>query len=184
MTESGSRELREGLLGKLNIEHLHFVQCYRHIKLFPIAPARVGFSWAMATHGSIRLSRNKAIAHLNSNFTPSIGVSEDIGILEKLPESSEVVIRRALAPHLRANLTWPDHIKAMRTIDPEIKKQYPGQINAPLPLFIQLDPGKTLPDFNQIKSWHPDMRQARLKRSDARLIPLSNRPGCLIFLPG
>ncbi|WP_281645186.1 hypothetical protein [Parendozoicomonas sp. Alg238-R29] len=183
MTELSSRELREGLLGNLHIQHIHFVQCYRHLKLFPVAPRRIGFSWASATHGSVRMKATKAIAYLNSNFTPSIGMAEDIAKLEKLPESSDVVIRRPLAPHLRANLTWPDTIKEKRRLDSESRKQWPLQINTPLPLFVHLKQGEPLPEFNRIRPWDPAMKQERLQRSDTRLVPFSNRPGSMLYLP-
>ncbi len=181
MTDLSSKELRETLLGNMNIQHIHFVQCYRHLKLFPLAPKRVGFSWAVATHGSVRLSVAKAIDHLRSKFTPSQGLAEDIRLLEAMPESAEVVIRRPLSPHLRANLTWPEEIKALKKNDPEQGKAWPGQINTPLPLFILMTGNDTLPDFNPIKPWTPEQRQARLTRSDTRLVPLSNRPGSMLF---
>ena len=183
MTELSSKELRESLLGNMNIQHLHFVQCYRQLKLFQTAPKRVGFSWAAGTHGSVRLTAKKAIDHLRNKFTPSLGLAEDIRLLEQLPDSAEVVIRRPLAPHLRANLTWPDEIKEKRKLDSEARKQWPGQINTPLPLFIRLEPGESLPEFNRIRPWTPEMKQERLKRSDTRLTPLSNRPGSLLFRP-
>ncbi len=183
MTELSSKDLREGLLGKLNVQHLHFVQCYRQLKLFATAPRRVGFSWASGTHGTVRLPRDKAIDHLRRNFTPSLGLAEDIKMIEKLPESQNVVIKRPLAPHLRANLTWPDTIAEKRKADPEFRKLWPGQINTPLPLFIKLEKDQALPEFNRIKPWNPEMKQERLQRSDTCLKPLSNRPGSLLYIP-
>ena len=183
MTELSSRDLRESVLGNLHIQHIHFVQCYRQLKLFPVAPRRVGFSWASATHGSVRMDATKAIAYLHSNFTSSLGIAEDITHLEKLSPSYPVIIRRPLAPHLRANLTWPDAIQDQRKLSKESRRQWPGQINTPLPLFIQLDKGALLPEFNKIRPWKPDMRQERLQRSDTRLVPLSNRPGSMVFIP-
>ncbi|CAM3864156.1 DNA replication terminus site-binding protein [Parendozoicomonas haliclonae] len=181
MTDLSSRELRETILGRMNIQHIHFVQCYRQLKLFPIPPKRVGFSWANATHGSVRLTATKAIDHLRSKYTPGQGLFEDIQILQNLPENQEVVIKRPLVPHLRANLTWPEEIKRLRANNPEIRKDWPGQVNAPLPLFMQLEEGEELPAFNQIKPRDPDNKPERQQRNDRRLVPLSNRPGSLIF---
>ncbi len=183
MTDLSSKDLRETVLGNMNIQHIHFVQCYRQLKLFPTAPRRVGFSWASGTHGSVRLPVGKAIEHLRSKFTPSVGLAEDIRLLEKMPMAAEVVIRRPLVPHLRANLTWPDEIRALKKADPEKGKQWPGQINTPLPLFIYSEPGAELPEFNRIRPWNPDNRQDRLKRSDTRLVPLSHRPGSMLYRP-
>ena len=183
MTDLSSKELRDTLLGNMHIQHIHFVQCYRQLKLFPVAPDRVGFSWATGTHGSVRLSALQAIEHLRSKFTPSQGLAEDIRLLEGMTEAAEVVIRRPLAPHLRANLTWSEEIKALKKKDPEQGKQWPGQINTPLPLYICLEPDGVLPDFNHIKPWSPESRQERLKRNDTRLMPLSNRPGSMLFRP-
>ncbi|MTI12838.1 hypothetical protein [Sansalvadorimonas verongulae] len=183
MTELSSKDLRESVLGNLHIQHIHFVQSYRQLKLFPVAPRRVGFSWASATHGSVRMDATKAIAYLHSNFTSSLGIAEDITHLEKLSPSAPVVIRRPLAPHLRANLTWPDAIQDQRKLIKENRKRWPGQINTPLPLFIQLEKGAPLPEFNKIRPWDPAMRQERLQRSDTRLVPLSNRPGSMVFIP-
>ncbi|MCL6272111.1 hypothetical protein M3P05_19500 [Sansalvadorimonas sp. 2012CJ34-2] len=183
MTELSSKELREGLLGKLNIQHIHFVQCYRQLKFFQTPPRRVGFSWATGTHGTVRLTRDKAIDHIRRNFTPSLGLTEDIRLVETMTESCEVVIKRPLAPHLRANLTWPDPISAERKISKEARKQWPGQINTPLPVFLQLEKGENLPEFNRIKPWNPEMKQERLQRSDTCLKPLSKRPGSMLYVP-
>ena len=176
MTDLSSRELRETILGKMQIQHIHFVQCYRQLKLFAIAPKRVGFSWAAGTHGSVRLKVAKAIEHLRSNFTLGRGVLEDIRLLETLPFDSEVVIKRPLVPHLRANLTWPDPIKALRKTDQEQRKQWPGQVNAPLPLFIQMGTGDPLPEYNRIQPWTPDGKQERLTRCDRQLAPPVRSP--------
>ncbi len=181
MTQLSSQDLREGLLGNLQLQHLHFIQCYRHLKLFPVAPARVGFSWATGTHGSVRLTAHKAIEHLRRNFTDSQALLEDIRLLEQIPETTAVAIKRPLAPHLRANLTWPDSIQQQRKVDTVAKKRFPGQINTPLPLFIQLEAGQPLPEFNAVRPWNPDMKQARLKRRDVRLKPLSPRPDSVVF---
>jgi|GEM_PF-5799080 len=179
--EHASEDLRDGLLGGLQIKHLHFVQCYRQLKLFAEAPQRVGFSWAACHSGTVRLTAAEAISHFRKKYLASVAINDDIGLLEKMPADEIVVIRRVLAPHLRANITWSKEIKALRQVDPEAKKQYPAQINSPLPLFIQLNPGEPLPEFNRIRPFDPNTRQERLQRSDARLVKISDNPHSRIY---
>lgn len=179
--EQASDDLRDGLLGGLQVKHLHFVQCYRQLKLFPEPPRRVGFSWAASHSGTVRLTAEEAIDHFRKKYIASVAVNEDIGLLEKMPAKEVVVIKRILAPHLRANITWPKDIQALRQADPALKKQYPAQINSPLPLFIQLKPGEPLPEFNRIRPYDPSARQERLQRSDARLVKINDNPHSRIY---
>ena len=179
--EQASDDLRDGLLGGLQIKHLHFVQCYRQLKLFLEPPKRVGFSWAVSHSGTVRLTAQKAIDHLQKKFLASVAVTEDINLLKKMSADEIVVIRRELAPHLRANITWTKEIRALREADSEQKKKYPAQINSPLPLFIQLIEGQPLPEFNRIKPFDPYSKQERLTRSDACLVKLNNNPHSRIY---
>ncbi|WP_330925040.1 hypothetical protein [Candidatus Sororendozoicomonas aggregata] len=179
--EQTSDDLRESLLGGLKIQHIHFVQSYRQLKLFAKAPKRVGFSWAASHSGTVRLTACEAIDHLQKKYLASDAIGADIRILEQMPADEIVIIRRILAPHLRANLTWSKNINDIRQQDPEVKQQYPGQINTPLPLFIQLAPGKPLPEFNPIRPFDPQARQERLQRSDARLEKISDHPHSRIY---
>ncbi len=183
MTDFSSKELRDGLLGHLKIQHLHFVQCYRQVKLFEDAPARIGFSWASGTHGTVRLTAEKAIQHLKDKFTTSQVIVNDIKQLEQMPKEAIVVIKRPLAPHLRANLSWSDSIESLRKSDKSLRTQYPGQINTPLPLFILLSSGQPLPEFNAIKPWVAGMKQERLQRRDTCLEKLSEHPGSFLYIP-
>ena len=179
--EQASEDLRDGLLGGLQIKHLHFVQCYRQLKLFPEAPRRVGFSWAACHSGTVRLTAAEAISHFRKKYLASVAVNDDICLLESMPADEIVVIRRTLEPHLRANITWSKEIKVLRQLDPVAKKQYPAQINSPLPLFIQLRPGEALPEFNRIRPYNPSARQERLQRSDACLVKISDNPHSRIY---
>ncbi len=124
--EQASEDLRDGLLGGLQVKHLHFVQCYRQLKLFAQAPQRVGFSWAACHSGTVRLTASEAISHFRKKYLASVAINDDIVLLEQMPADEVVVIRRVLAPHLRANITWPKEIKVLRQADPEAKKQYPA----------------------------------------------------------
>lgn len=173
--EQTSDELREGLLGGLKIHHIHFVQSYRQLKLFEQPPKRVGFSWAASHSGTVRLSAVEAIDHLRKKYLASGAIEQDIQVLEQMPANQVVVIKRVLAPHLRANLTWPP-LPAWQQ-----DKVLPRQINTPLPLFIQLEPGAPLPEFNRIRPFDPRARQERLRRSDARLVKISNNPHSRIY---
>ena len=179
--EFSSRELRDSLLGNLKLHHLHFVQCYRQLKLFPVPPKRAGFSWAKGTCGSVRLTAKTAIRHLQQQYTQSQSIIDDIISLQQLPPDQSVVIKRPLAPHLRANLTWDDKVKQLR-LDPEEKARYPLQVNTPLPLFILLQEGQQLPEFNQIKPLALEAVQDRLKRSDRKLKPLSDKEDTYVFI--
>lgn len=179
--EQASDDLRDGLLGGLQIKHLHFVQCYRQLKLFPESPRRVGFSWAASHSGTVRLTAEEAIGHFRKKYMASVAINEDIRLLELMPAEQIVVIKRMLAPHLRANITWSKEIQGLRQSDPQLKKDYPAQINSPLPLFIQLKPGETLPEFNRIRPYDPLARQERLQRSDARLIKINDNPHSRIY---
>lgn len=179
--EQASDDLRDGVLGGLQVKHLHFVQCYRQLKLFPEPPRRVGFSWAASHSGTVRLTAEEAIDHFRKKYIASVAVNDDICLLEKMPAEEVVVIKRILAPHLRANITWPRDIQMLRQVDPALKKQYPAQINSPLPLFIQLKPGEPLPEFNRIRPYDPSARQERLQRSDARLVKINDNPHSRIY---
>lgn len=179
--EQASEDIRDGVLGGLKVKHLHFVQCYRQLKLFPTAPKRVGFSWAASHSGTVRLSAEEAVDHFRKKYLASVAITEDIRLLEQMPGDEVVVIKRTLAPHLRANITWSNEIQALRTKDPDLKKAYPAQINSPLPLFIQLEPGQPLPEFNRIRPFDPAARQERLQRSDARLVKINDNPHSRIY---
>lgn len=179
--EQTSEMLRDTVLGGLRIQHLHFVQCYRQLKLFPQAPKRVGFSWAASHSGTVRLTAKEAVDHFRKKYLASAAITQDIERLEQMPEDEIVVIRRTLAPHLRANITWSKEIKTLRQIDPAMKKEYPAQINSPLPVFIQLKPGQPLPEFNRIAPFNPAARQDRLQRSDACLVKISENPHSRIY---
>ena len=179
--EQASDDLRDGLLGGLQVKHLHFVQCYRQLKLFAEPPGRVGFSWAASHSGTVRLSAKDAISHFRKKYLASVAINDDISLLAAMPDDEVVVIKRILSPHLRANLTWPREIQAARQTDMMLKKQYPAQINSPLPLFIQLQPGEPLPEFNRIRPYDPAARQERLQRSDARLVKINDNPHSRIY---
>lgn len=183
MTDFSSKELRKGLLGDLNIQHLHFVQCYRQIRLFEERLHRVGFSWASATHGSVRLTAYTAIQYLKDKFTPSQAMQDDINGLKQMHNDDIVVIKRPLVPHLRANLSWSHSIEQLRQSSKKSRTQYPGQINTPLPLFIYLLSGQPLPEFNAIKPWSTGTRQERLPRRDACLEKLFNHPNSFLYRP-
>ncbi len=181
MTKLSSQEIRHTLLGNMKLQHLHFVQTYRHVKLFSTAPLRIGFSWAATHTGSVKLTADKAIEYLKAKFTQSQGLKNDISILEGLPQHMEIIIRRPLSPHLRANLTWSEKIENLRKQNVIYKKMYPGQINTPLPVFICLNKANTLPDFNKIKAFDKAAKQERLLRKDTRLKKLSNRASSFIY---
>ena len=179
--EEASESLRDTLLGGLQIKHLHFVQCYRQLKLFPVAPKRVGFSWAASHSGTVRLTAKEAIDHFQKKYMASAAINQDIELLQQMPDEEIVVIKRILAPHLRANITWHNDVKALRMTDPVLKKQYPAQINSPLPVFIQLEKGQPLPEFNRIRPFDPAAKQERLQRSDACLVKISENPFSRIY---
>ena len=179
--EEASESLRDTVLGGLQIKHLHFVQCYRQLKLFPVAPKRVGFSWAASHSGTVRLTAREAIDHFQKKYMASAAIDQDIELLQRMPDDEVVVIKRILAPHLRANITWHNEIKALRITDPALKKQYPAQINSPLPVFVQLEKGQPLPEFNRIRPFNPSAKQDRLQRSDACLVKISENPFSRIY---
>ncbi|MDP0587720.1 MAG: hypothetical protein QS748_00300 [Candidatus Endonucleobacter bathymodioli] len=179
--EQTSEKLRENLLGGLKIQHIHFVQSYRQLKLFESPPKRVGFSWAACHSGSVRLNTTDAIDHLKQKYLASGSIDSDIRVLEKMPTDQVIIIKRVLAPHLRANLTWPKTITDLLIKDPYKKKQYPNQINTPLPLFVKLQPSEPLPEHNQIQPFNPQSKQDRLRRSDARLEKISTNPHSRIY---
>ena len=181
MTSLGSKEIRETLLGSLKLQHLHFVQSYRRIKLFPTPPERIGFSWAATHTGTVKMTAAKAVNHLRSKFTHGGNLLKDIQTLEGLPGDTRVVIKRHLSSHLRANLTWSEEIEQLGDFNKESKKEYPAQINAPIPLFICLNPGQQMPEFNKIRQLDTTNRQARLRRKDACLKKLSQRSGSIIY---
>ena len=124
--EETSDQLRDGMLGGLQIQHIHFVQSYRQLKLFQQPPRRISFSWAANHSGTVRLTSVEAIEHLRKKYMASAAIERDITLLEQLPGSEIVVIKRLLAPHLRANLKWPDTIEAERQMNPESKKTVSG----------------------------------------------------------
>ena len=179
--EQTSDDLREGLLGGLKIQHLHFVQCYRQLKIFQQPPRRIGFSWAASHSGTVRLTADEAVEHFQTKYLASSAITQDIQILQTMPSDEVVIIKRILAPHLRANITWPQEIKALRQTDLSLKKQYPAQINTPLPIFVHLKKGQPLPEFNRIKPFDPTARQERLQRSDARLVKINDNPHSRIY---
>ena len=179
--EQTSEELRYGLLGGLKIQHIHFVQSYRQLKLFPRPPKKVGFSWASNHSGTVRLKATEAINHLKNKYLASGAIVCDIRELEQMPAEEVIIIKRILTPHLRANLSWPKEIIEMYKNNPECKKQFPGQINTPLPIFLKLEPGEPLPEFNHIRPFDPLTKQERLQRSDTKLMKINDTPHSRIY---
>lgn len=179
--EQTSDDLREGLLGGLNIQHLHFIQCYRQLKLFSQAPRRIGFSWAASHSGTVRLTAEEAVEHFQTKYLASAAITQDIQLLQSMPRKEIIVIKRILAPHLRANVTWSKEVKALRETDNSLKKQFPAQINTPLPIFVQLEKGQPLPEFTRIKPFDSNARQERLQRSDAKLVKINDNPHSRIY---
>lgn len=175
--EQTSDELRGSLLGGLKIQHIHFVQSYRQLKLFASPPKRVGFSWAATHSGTVRLTAVKAIEHLRKKYLPSSAIINDIEILAQMPVNEIVVIKRDLVPHLRANITWQKAI----TTDKGANPPPPKQINAPIPIFFLLKQGHPLPKFNTIAPFNPLTKQTRLQRNDARLQKITENPHSRIY---
>lgn len=180
--EHASEDLREGLLGGLKVANLHFLQCYRQLKLFETRPERIGFSWAATHSGTVKLTAAQAIDHFRTKYMSSVAIDQDIVTLEQLPAERIVVIKRELAPHLRANIRWPKPIELTRLEDDAVKQQHPKQVNSPLPIFILLKPGQLLPLFNPIKPLDWATKPPRARRSDSTLVKLNDDPFSRIFV--
>ncbi|MBE8215732.1 MAG: hypothetical protein HAW62_05345 [Endozoicomonadaceae bacterium] len=168
MHNLSSQQLRDNLLGHLKLQNLHFIQAYRHIRLFRTPPERIRFSWSAAHTGSVQLIKRKAIEYLKNKFTLSKGLQVDIEKLESFPDHTKIVIQRVLKPHLRANLTWPLEIEKLVLMDSMLRSQYPLQINTPLPIFTCLDENHTtFPEFNTIQPLESIDKSNRVKRKDS-----------------
>ncbi len=182
MHHLSSQQIRQHLLGHLKLQDLHFVQTYRHLKLFRTPPTRIRFSWASAHTGSVQLTKQKAIEYLKNKFTPSKGLQIDIEQLESLPDYSKIAIKRNLTSHLRANLTWPDEIEKAIKINSIQRPQYPTQINTPLPIFICLENEQVdFPEFNHIKPLEDIEKGCRLKRKDSYTKQLNSQTNSLNY---
>lgn len=87
--------------------HFHFLQAWRRVPLldlYPVPPARVGFSW---THTAkvYRITVAEARTRLERLGTDP-NIRRQIYLLDQMPPEEPLALVKALPEHVRANVAW------------------------------------------------------------------------------
>lgn len=144
-------------LAQMGLPRLHLKQCYRKIPILPHNPLKIRWTWAH-TRSIKKISVLQAQALLEKKGNDQ-GILMQIQKLSALPFHEPLAIVQELAPHLRANIVFP-----------EGKTPHRLMIKGPLPIFFPCELQTPFPDFKP-----PSEKIAKDKnrcvRSDVRLDP-------------
>lgn len=122
-------------LSRMGLARLHLKQCYRKIPFFNLRPNKVSWTWAN-TRSIKKISVEEALAMLNKH-TPDAGIERQINLLRGLTNAESLAIVQDLAPHLRANIVFPDSSATKRIM-----------VKGPVPLFYLANEDEGLPEFS------------------------------------
>lgn len=143
-------------LSRMGLARLHLKQCYRIIPCFAQRPDKIAWTWAN-TRSIVKISVKDAEQMLAKQGN-DLGIERQLRLLQELSPNEPLAIVQDLAPHLRANLVFPDGYSAKRLM-----------VKGPVPIFY-LHNGNELPQFNP-----PGIKRSRDKdrvvRKDVKINP-------------
>lgn len=144
-------------LRRMGLSRIHLKQCYRKIPYYLLRPNKISWTWAN-TRSIKRISVPEAETLLRKH-TQDAGIERQIKLLQGLDPNQKLAIIQDLAPHLRANLVFPDGCGTKRAM-----------VKGPVPIFYLVDDDFTLPEFTP-----PGIKRGRNKervvRNDVKINP-------------
>lgn len=144
-------------LRRMGLSRIHLKQCYRKIPYYLLRPNKISWTWAN-TRSIKKISVQEAETLLRKH-TQDAGIERQIRLLQGLDQSETLAIIQDLAPHLRANLVFPDGCNTKRAM-----------VKGPVPIFYLLEGNITLPEFTP-----PGIKRGRNKermvRKDVKINP-------------
>lgn len=144
-------------LQKVGLARLHLKQCYRKIPILNGAPQKISWTWAH-TRSIKKISISQA-QELLFKKGDDPGIQIQLQKLSCLHPHESLAIVQELAPHLRANILYPQEAGAGRVM-----------IKGPIPIFFPCESTNPMPEFNP-PSKKREKNIHRLKRSDIKLEP-------------
>lgn len=144
-------------LTRLGLARLHLKQCYRKVPFFLNRPNKVAWTWAN-TRSIKRISIPQALQMLTKSAQDE-GIKRQIKLLQNLQPNEKLAIVQDLAPHLRANIVFPDGNSNKRIM-----------VKGPVPIFYVDENNQGLPEFTP-----PGIKRGRDKdrvtRRDVKINP-------------
>ena len=157
--EKNKREINTKKTLKRNgLARLNLKQCYRTIKVLPIKPKSISWTWAN-TKAITKISKNEAILKLQQKGN-DYGILQQIQKVECLKDSEKLAIVQNLAPNLRANVVYPENN------DLNIPSRQ--MIKGHMPIFYPEAPNNELPYYKPPKS-KEEISFRENKRADSKL---------------
>lgn len=156
------KNLNTLLLKNLGLSRLHLKQCYRTIPILPYPPSKISWTWAH-TRAIKKISIAKARILLEQKGQ-DIGIQLQLQKLNRLSEKEPLAIVQELAPHLRANIVFPEQAPLSRLM-----------IKGPLPIFYPCDPHTQTPQFKAPMK-KTQKNDKRIIRSDVKIDPIPFLP--------
>lgn len=147
----------QSTLKRNGLARLNLKQCYRTIKVLPIKPNSVSWTWAN-TKAISKISKDEAIEKLKLKGN-DYGIQQQIKKVESLKNHEKLAIVQVLAPNLRSNIVYPDN-----------KLDIPNRqmIKGHMPIFYQDIIGNELPYFKVPKP-KSEVNIRENKRADRKL---------------
>lgn len=144
-------------LSRMGMARIHLKQCYRRVPFFLTRPSKVAWTWANTR--SIKKITVQTAAELLHKQIHDAGLEQQIRSLQGLDQNEPLAIIQELAPHLRANIVFPDPAGNKRLM-----------VKGPVPLFYLYDEELPLPEFTP-----PGMKKGKDKdrviRKDVKINP-------------
>jgi hypothetical protein len=107
-------------LKKMGLARLHLKQCYRKIPILAEVPLKITWTWAH-TRSIRKIDKLKAKALLEKR-TKDLGIQQQLQNLDSIATEEPLAIVQELAPHLRANILFPNQQRIM--------------VKGPIPIFF------------------------------------------------
>lgn len=120
-------------LGKIGLARIHLKQCYRKIPNLYERPTKVSWTWAN-TRSIKRVTISEATSLLSKQKIDA-GIERQMKLLQGLEASEHLAIVQELAPHLRANIVFPDVEGSKRLM-----------VKGPIPIFYLCNEHADLPE--------------------------------------
>ncbi len=144
-------------LSRMGMARVHLKQCYRRVPYFLTRPTKVAWTWANTR--SIKKIDVQTARELLQKQIVDAGIEHQLRLLQGLDANEKLAIVQELAPHLRANIVFPDADGSKRLM-----------VKGPIPIFYLFDEEMPLPEFTppgEKKGKNKD----RMTRKDVKINP-------------
>lgn len=144
-------------MSRMGLARLHLKQCYRKIPFFLHRPNKISWTWANTR--SIKKITVAEAEQLLLKHSRDAGIERQIKLLQGIDSHEKLAIIQDLAPHLRANLVFPDSDGIKRIM-----------VKGPVPIFYLQTHNEPLPDFTPVGEKR-GKDKARVIRKDVKINP-------------